>query len=626
MKEGVELAFTEQHANLYLLGKNYLAHQFLGAHLNKDKDGNIISTTFNVYAPNAKEVRLIADFNNYEGWKHVLSKIHPQGFWSISIPKNLEWSTYKYEFHLHDGRILHKADPFAFFAELRPSNGSKVYDIEGYYWHDDTWFYEKKKVYDQPMLIYELHLGSWQRNFGEFRKYNEVVADIIQHVKYNGFTHVELLPIYEHPLDDSWGYQGTGFFAATSRYGTPKDLMYFIDQCHQHGIGVIIDWVLGHINKDSFGLFKFDGTYLYEYEDEKRRENITWGTANLDFNKGISRSFMLSALTFWMDYFHVDGFRIDAVSHLFYHLGDESKGQNIAAINYLKELSTILFSKDETLIFSAEDSTAYPKVTHPVSLGGIGFNYKWNMGFMNDTLKYFKLDPIHRKYHSDLITFSMVYAYNEQFILPSSHDEVVHMKGSLVNKMPGDLYSKIANWKLLLTYQITFPGKKLLFMGQEFAQFSEWNNNSEIDWFLIPEHKHHHQAARFFRDLTKIYKTEPALYELDHNPNGFKWLIMDHHDSSVFSYIRKSSEEMLVVILNMTPNFYDKYEVGVPLLGYYEEIFNSDKDVYGANHQYNGLPLETKIRNRNNFVQFINVKIASFGAIILKYKKELKKK
>lgn len=612
--------------DLFLLGKDLNAYKFMGAHLIKDTNNRVIATKFSVYAPHAKMVRLISSFNNFDGTNHVLSKVDDRGLFSITIPENLEWVVYKYEIHTFDGKILYKTDPFGFFAEERPNNASKVYDINGYKWSDDKWMNNKEKLYDKPVLIYEMHLGSWQRKYSEFKKYGELADELISYLKYNNFTHVEFMPLYEHPLDDSWGYQGTGFFAATSRYGSPKDLMYLIDRLHQAEIGVIIDWVLGHINRDAHGISYFDGTPLYEIEDKHLRENVVWGTNNLDFSKGITRSFMTSALTFWMDYFHVDGFRIDAVSHLFYHLGDESKGQNIAAINYLKELSTILFSKDETLIFSAEDSTAYPKVTHPVSLGGIGFNYKWNMGFMNDTLKYFKLDPIHRKYHSDLITFSMVYAYNEQFILPFSHDEVVHMKGSLVNKMPGDLYSKIANWKLLLTYQITFPGKKLLFMGQEFAQFSEWNNNSEIDWFLIPEHKHHHQAARFFRDLTKIYKTEPALYELDHNPNGFKWLIMDHHDSSVFSYIRKSSEEMLVVILNMTPNFYDKYEVGVPLLGYYEEIFNSDKDVYGGNHQYNGLPLETKVGNRNNFLQFINVKIASFGAIILKYKKELKKK
>src|SRR5690554_663386 len=612
--------------DLFLIGKDYNAHKWLGAHLLRNNHGEIYATKFTVYAPHAKEVRLVSSHNNYEGWKHVLTKVNEQGLFSITIPLNLEWVVYKYEIHTFNGQVLYKTDPFGFFAEERPSNASKVYDIDGYQWNDHNWLKNKKPVYNQPVLIYEMHLGSWQRKYGEFKKYNEIVDDLINYLKYNSFTHVEFLPIYEHPLDDSWGYQGTGFFAATSRYGSPKDLMYLIDRLHQNNIGVIIDWVLGHINRDTHGISYFDGTPLYENENQFLRENTVWGTNNLDFGKGITRSFMTSALTFWMDYFHVDGFRIDAVSNLIYHLGDSNNGENIDAINYLKELSAHLFAKDETLIFSAEDSTSYPKVTHPVHLGEIGFNYKENMGFMNDTLKYFKLDPIHRKYHSDLITFSMVYAYNEQFILPFSHDEVVHMKGSLVNKMPGDLYSKIANWKLLLTYQITFPGKKLLFMGQEFAQFSEWNNNSEIDWFLIPEHKHHHQAARFFRDLTKIYKTEPALYELDHNPNGFKWLIMDHHDSSVFSYIRKSSEEMLVVILNMTPNFYDKYEVGVPLLGYYEEIFNSDKDVYGGNHQYNGLPLETKVGNRNNFLQFINVKIASFDAIILKYKKELKKK
>jgi len=614
------LPFTQEHANLYLLGKNYLAHQFLGAHLKKDSHNNVVSTTFNVYAPNAKEVRLVADFNNYEGWKHVLSKIHPQGFWSISIPKNLEWSTYKYEIHLHNGDVLYKADPFAYFAELRPSNGSRVYNIEGYQWQDQKWFKEKKHIYDQPMLIYEVHLGSWQRNFGSFRKYNEVVSDIIQHVLHNGFTHIELMPVYEHPLDDSWGYQGTGFFAATSRYGSPKDLMYFIDQCHQHGIGVIMDWVLGHINKDDFGLFRFDGSYLYEYEDQFRRENLTWGTANLDFNKGITKSFMLSALTFWMQYFHVDGFRIDAVSHLFYYLGDQNNGINTESIEFLKEVSAHLFSIDDRFILSAEDSTAFPLVTKPTNMGGIGFNYKWNMGFMNDVLSYFKFDPIHRKFHHDKLTFGLVYAFNEQFILPFSHDEVVHLKGSMLTKMPGSYEQKFANYRALLTFYMTHPGKKLLFMGQEFAQVAEWDFKRELDWNLL-QYPIHDAFNRYFRDLAQVYRHHSALYQKDHDPSGFKWLIVDHKDTSVFAYARYSDDEILVIIHNLTPNYYKAYDVGVPLAGTYEEILNSNKDIYNGTNLYNGLPLKTKAEVRNNQPYFIQVELAGLTSMILKYKK-----
>jgi len=614
------VGYTNEHVDLYLLGKNYLAYDFLGSHLNKNEEGQIVSTTFTVYAPNAKEVRLVSSDNNYEGWKHVLTRIHPQGIWSITIPRNLEWVTYKYEIHLHNGKVLYKADPFAYFAEMRPGNASKVYDIDGYQWRDQDWFRLKKKVYQEPMLIYEVHLGSWKRDFGNFRKYNEVVEDLIRHVKEHGFTHVELMPIYEHPLDDSWGYQGTGFFAATSRYGVPKDLMYFIDRCHQEGIGVIIDWVLGHINKDAFGLYKFDGSHLYEFENKKLRENVTWGTSNLDFDKGITKSFMLSALNFWVDYFHVDGFRIDAVSNLIYHLGNRDLGENTGAINFLKEISNHLFAKDDRIIFAAEDSTDYPKVTWPTDIGGLGFNYKWNMGFMNDTLRYFKEDPIHRKYHHDKVTFGLVYAFNEQFILPFSHDEVVHMKGTLLTRMPGSYEDKFRNWRLLMTLYMTHPGKKLLFMGQEFAHVAEWDFRKELDWNLLT-FPMHDSARVYFRDLALTYRHHDALYRYDHRPEGFKWLIVDHQDTSVFAYLRSSDTEHMVVVLNMTPNFYNEYEVGVPFAGEYEEILNSDKDIYAGANQYNGLPLKTYEGERNGQPYHIKVKLGSLTGLILRYKK-----
>ncbi len=614
------MAYTTEHVDLYLLGNNYLAYDFLGSHLNKDENGNVISTSFTVYAPNAKEVRLASSDNNYEGWKHVLTKIHPLGIWSITIPRNLEWTTYKYEIHLSSGKVLFKSDPFAKFAEERPGNASKVYDIDGYVWHDQKWQYEKKKVYQEPMLIYEVHLGSWRKTYGAFKKYNEVVDQLIDYVKAHGFTHVELMPIYEHPLDDSWGYQGTGFFAATSRYGVPKDLMYFVDRCHQAGIGVIIDWVLGHINKDAFGLSKFDGSYLYEFEDKKRRENVTWGTSNLDFGKGISRSFMLSALNYWVDYFHVDGFRIDAVSNLFYHLGNKENGQNTEAINFLQQLSVHLFAKDDRIIFSAEDSTDFAHVTWPIDAGGIGFNYKWNMGFMNDTLAYFKLDPIYRKYHHDKLTFGLVYAYNEQFLLPFSHDEVVHMKGSLLEKMPGTYEEKFKNWRLLMTFYMTHPGKKLLFMGQEFAQVAEWDFKKELDWNLL-SFPIHDAANRYFKDLAQVYRHHDALYKYDHQPKGFKWLLVDHKDTSVYAYLRESDDETLVVVLNMTPNYYDHYAVGVPYPGSYEELINSDKEIYAGDGQYNGLALQTIAEPRNNQPYHILVKLGSLAGVILRYKK-----
>ena len=609
---------SDHDINEFLLGRHSQLYKIFGAHLLRDEAGNITATRFTVYAPHAKEVRLISDYNQFEGWKHVLTRIHHSGIFTITIPDDLQWATYKYELHLPSGAILYKADPFAFFAEERPNTASKVYDINYYTWSDQGFLYNKKKSYQEPVLIYEVHLGSWQQTFGKFKKYNEVVENLIKYVKDQGFTHVELMPIYEYPLDDSWGYQGTGFFAATSRYGVPKDLMYFVDRMHQEGIGVIMDWVLGHICKDAHGISYFDGTPLFEFEDQFRRENITWGTNNLDFSKGITRSFMLSALNFWTDYFHMDGFRIDAVSNLIYYLGNRDHGVNHDAINFIKQLSYHLFGKDDRILLMAEDSTDYPQVTHPISSGGVGFNYKWNMGFMNDVLRYFKEDPIHRKYHHDKITFGLVYAFNEQFVLPFSHDEVVHLKGSLIQKMPGDYWQKFANWRLLMTLWMTHPGKKLLFMGQEFAQFSEWNFRKEIDWNLY-SYPAHQMANRYFKDLAKVYKHHKALYHDDHDPKTFKWLVVDDRDQSVFAYLRQTDDQIIVVILNMTPNVHHGYEIGVPDAGVYEEILNSDKDIYQGSNLYNGLPIKTLEGERNGFLNYLSVTVGPLSGIILKY-------
>ena len=615
---------SDHDVNEFLLGRHDRLHTFLGSHLIRDDQGEVISTEFTVYAPNAKEVRLAAEFNGYESWKHVLTKIHHMGFYRIEIPGDLTYKMYKYEIHTANGRILYKADPFAFYAEVRPGTASKVYEVEGYTWHDQDWFYTKKKAYEEPLLIYEVHLGSWRRKYGAYKPYNEVVDELIDYVKKQGFTHIELMPVYEYPLDDSWGYQGTGFFAATSRYGVPMDFMYFVDRMHQAGIGVIMDWVLGHICKDAHGLSFFDGTSLYEFDDKDRRENVTWGTDNLDFSKGITRSFMLSALTFWMEHFHIDGYRIDAVSNLIYYLGRKDKGINQDAINFIRQLSFHLFGKDDRLLFMAEDSTDFPYVTHPVDGGGIGFNYKWNMGFMNDVLKYFKEDPIHRKYHHDKITFGLVYAFNEQFILPFSHDEVVHMKGSLVNKMPGDYFQKMANWRLLLTLWMTHPGKKLLFMGQEFAQFSEWAFQGELDWHLF-DYPAHQKANRFFIDLAHVYRYHPALYQYDHHPKGFMWSVVDDQDQSVFSYIRSSDDEVLVVVLNMTPNVHATYDIGVPYAGTYVELLNSDKDIYFGSNQFNGAPLTTIKGKKSQFDYFIQPKLGPLSGMIFRYQKNKKK-
>src|SRR3989339_68111 len=600
---------SDHDVNEFLLGRHDRLHSFLGAHLLKNEKGIIVSTEFTVYAPNAKEVRLVGEFNQYEGWKHVLTKIHHMGFFRIEVPGDLSYKMYKYEIHTPSGKIILKADPFGYYAEVRPGTASKVYEINGYHWKDQDWQYLKKKSYQEPLLIYEVHLGSWRRKFGAFKPYNEVVD--------------ELISVYEHPLDDSWGYQGTGFFAATSRFGVPMDLMYMIDRLHQAGIGVIMDWVLGHICRDAHGLSFFDGTPLYEFNDADRRENVTWGTDNLDFSKGITCSFMLSALTFWMEYFHVDGYRIDAVSNLIYYLGNRDKGVNHDAINFIRQLSFHLFGKDDRMLLMAEDSTDYPHVTHPVDTGGMGFNYKWNMGFMNDVLRYFKEDPIHRKFHHHKITFGLVYAFNEQFVLPFSHDEVVHMKGSLVNKMPGDYFQKMANWRLLLTLWMTHPGKKLLFMGQEFAQFSEWAFQGEIDWNLF-DFPAHQKANRYFRDLAQVYRHHPALYQYDHDPKGFEWSIVDDQDQSVFAFIRRGEKETLLIVLNMTPNVHQTYDIGVPHRGTWVEILNSDKDIYFGSNQFNGVELKTIKGDKNQFKYFIKPKLGPLSGMIFQYKRTQK--
>ncbi len=613
-------ALNEAFIQSFFKGEVSNLFEYLGSHIIYDEHHEIVGTKFRVYAPNAKEVRLASEMNDYQGWITVLDKVSHYGFFETTVLGNHEWKLYKYEIVTHSGDILYKADPFAYYAEVRPGTASKIYEINHYEWHDKSWYEEKKKLYQEPLLIYEVHLGSWRRKYGEFKPYNEVVDELITYVLDQGFTHIELMPIYEYPLDDSWGYQGTGFFAATSRYGSPKDLMYFIDRCHEAGIGLVIDWVLGHICKDAHGLSFFDGTPLYEFEDSHRRENVVWGTNNLDFSKGITRSFMKSALTFWMDYYHVDGFRIDAVSNLIYYLGNSNEGVNQDAIDFIREISKHLFAKDDRILFMAEDSTAFPKVTHPVDHGGIGFNYKWNMGFMNDVLRYFKEDPIHRKYHHDKITFGLVYAFSEQYILPFSHDEVVHMKGSLVNKMPGSYEDKIANWKLLMTLWMTHPGKKLLFMGQEFAQFSEWAFQGELDWQLY-DYPVHQMANRYFKDLVKVYKWHPALYQYDHDQKGFKWSVSDDENQSLFAYIRHSDNETLVIVVNMTPNMHETYEVGVPYSGRYEEILNSDKDIYHGSNQYNGKQLYSIRGDKGGFKYYIKPKIGPFAAMIFKFKR-----
>ncbi len=610
----------------YLFHKGELkeAYHHFGSHVIFDDMKNVIGVSFCVYAPHAKEVSVIGDFNGWDCSKNPMKKVSDEGIWTIYIEGVKEYDNYKYELITWDNHHIKKADPFAFHSETRPKTASKVYHIDGYEWHDIKYLnnLKEKNIYEIPILIYEFHFGTWKKKEDQnYYSYSEMADEVIPYLLEQGFTHIEVLPIIEHPYDGSWGYQGTGYYSATSRYGTPKDLMYFIDRCHQAGIGVIFDFVLGHFCRDEHGLYLFDGEPTYEYPFDDVRENPVWGTANFDLGKNEIRSFLISSIMFWMEYYHVDGFRIDAVSNIIYWLGDKNRGVNYKGIEFLRLLNTAVFDFQPNALMIAEDSTDFPMVTKPVYMGGLGFNYKWNMGWMNDVLEYFEEDSLFRKYLHNNITFGLVYAYSENFILPFSHDEVVHGKRSLINKMPGDYWQKFANYRLLMGFLMTHPGKKLIFMGGEFAHMHEWKDKEQLDWHLY-QYPSHDSANRFVRDIMQIYKTEKALYETDHIGEGFLWIDCDNADQSIFSFIRKSkaNEEVLLIIMNCTPLVFHHYKIGVPYEGTFEEIINSDKDYYGGSNQYNGDLIHTFKGKMHGYNQYIKILIPPLGISILKLK------
>ncbi|MBQ9448428.1 MAG: 1,4-alpha-glucan branching protein GlgB [Acholeplasmatales bacterium] len=610
-------------------GECYNAYDIFGAHVVKDAKGNIVGCEFCLFAPNARRVEIVAEWNGFFPNSQELYCIDEKGIWYAYLEGNLEWGRYKYLITTHQGEQIYKADPYAFYADLRPSQDSKVYDIDGYEWHDQKWMKNHEVTYEKPLLIYELHMGSWRRKpDNSFNMFTDIAPMLIDYLKDFGYTHVEVMPIYEHPLDMSWGYQGTGYYAVSSRYGVPKDFMWFVDQLHQAGIGVIMDWVPGHICRDGHGLYRFDGSFLYEYEKAEDRENYEWGTANLDLGKGITRSFLYSNAMFYMNYFHVDGFRIDAVSNIVYWMGNVHKGTNEGACDFLRNLSRLLFAKDDRVLLMAEDSSAFDGVTRPVDMGGLGFNYKWDMGWMNDTLKYFKKDPIYRKYHHHMLTFSMVYNHHEQFCLPLSHDEVVHMKGSLLNKMPGDEWQKFANFRTLIAYMMTHPGKKLLFMGNELASYDEWHYEKELPWNIL-QFPNHDASCRFVKELTMMYKNEPALWEQDFRDEGFRWIDADNADQSLYSYIRyaKDPKNHLLVVMNCTPNTYDNYRMACEDAVEYVEIMNTDRDIYGGSNRINPFPLKVENVWQYGREHSIMMTIPPLGVSILKavYPKETKK-
>lgn len=589
--------------DLHLIGEgtHYKKYEKLGAHL-KEVNG-VKGVHFAVWAPNANGVSIIGDFNRWDGNSHKMRMLGSSGIWEVFIPGLSEGEIYKFSVQSRSGEILEKADPYAFYSEIRPKSASIVYDIEGYTWDDNNWMAERvrRNALDAPMTIYEVHLSSWMRvpeEGNRYLTYGELAHRLAEYVKDMGYTHVQLMPVTEHPLDASWGYQTIGYFAPTSRFGKPEDFMYFVDHMHQNGIGIILDWVPAHFPKDGHGLARFDGTCLYEHEDPRKGEHQDWGTLIFNYGRNEVRNFLLSNALFWLDKYHIDGLRVDAVASMIYLDYSRQPGEwipnqyggneNLEAIDFLKKFNEVVHSTHPGVLTIAEESTAWTGVSRPTYLGGLGFSLKWNMGWMNDTLRYFSKDPIHRKYQHDNLTFSLLYAFTENFVLVLSHDEVVHGKRSLLDKMPGDIHQKFANLKALYGYMYGHPGKKLLFMGGEFGQWWEWNHDESIHWHLL-QYESHKGLQRYVKDLNRLYQSEPALYEVDFDFHGFEWLDFRDSEGSIISFVRrgKNPDDFLLFVYNFTPVARMGYRIGVPRGGLYKEVLNSDSDIYWGGNMGN---------------------------------------
>jgi 1,4-alpha-glucan branching enzyme len=585
--------------DLHLLseGTHFDAYEKLGAHL-REIEG-VRGVVFAVWAPNARRVSVVGDFNQWDGRRHPMRVRGASGIWELFLPGLGEGEIYKYEIKSRDNAFLDvKADPFAFYSELRPKTASVVHDIHRYTWHDDAWMAERpqRQALDAPLAIYEVHLGSWRRVPEEGNRmlnYRELAERLVDYVLKMGFTHVELLPVMEHPLDESWGYQTTGYFAPTSRHGTPEDFMYFVDYCHQHGVGVLLDWVPAHFPGDAHGLAYFDGTFLYDHADPRRGEQQDWGTRVFNYGRTEVRSFLLNSALFWLGRYHADGLRVDAVASMLYLDYSRKPGEwlpnryggneDLEAIDFLKRFNEIVHHEHPGVLTIAEESTAWTSVSRPTYLGGLGFSLKWNMGWMHDTLLYFSKDPIHRKYHHNNLTFSLLYAFAENFVLVLSHDEVVHGKRSLLAKMPGDTWQQFANLRALYAFLYTHPGKKMLFMGGEFGQWIEWNSNQSLDWHLL-DYEPHRKLQQLVADLNRLYRAEPALHEVDFEHAGFEWVDFRDTDNSVVVFLRRARarDEHVVVVCNFTPTPRYGYRVGVPAACFYRELLNTDATAYGG--------------------------------------------
>ncbi len=615
--------------NTFKKGINYEAYKFLGSR-RAFKDGEY-GVAFCVWAPNANEVRVVGDFNKWNGCKHKMLKVARSGLWWKFIPKLTEGELYKYEIVTKNNDKVMKSDPYAFYSEKRPKTASIVKSIEGYSWNDKCWMDKRNStnIYKEPINIYEIHLGSWKRKKnGDFLSYREIANELVEYILDMGYTHVEILPIQEHPHDASWGYQATGYYSVTSRYGEPEDFMYLVDKLHQNNIGVILDWAPGHFCKDEHGLYKFDGTHIYDYEDEIKRENYDWGTSNFDLGRPQVKSFLISNAMFWFKKYHIDGIRVDAVASMLYlnyskeHLDIKNKKggvENLEAIEFFKDLNKAIFNELVNPLVIAEDSTAWPMVTKPTYDGGLGFNFKWNMGWMNDILKYMEILPMERRNFHKLITFSIMYAFSENFMLPFSHDEVVHGKKSMLDKMPGEYEEKFANLRSLYGFMMAHPGKKLLFMGGEFGQFIEWRYNKELDWLLL-DYPMHHSMKTYVKELNNFYKENSELYLLDYQMDGFEWIDADNNDQSIIVFMRKGNavDKFIIIVCNFTGIEYKDFKIGVPYKGTYKEVFNSDCKRFGGTNFINNEKMKSKKERWHNQSHIINLKIPAFSTIYIK--------
>ena len=621
---------SENDVPLYLFheGSNSNSYEYFGSH-RKNKN----TVVFRVWAPDAKNVSVTGDFNNWSETENPMKQLkNSGGVWEAEIKNIKPYDMYKYCITAADGRTLMKCDPYGFHMETRPGTATKYYEIDDCYeWHDEKWVEGRngKNIYESPVNIYEIHAGSWkQYDDGNFYSYRALADSLVPYIKKMGYTHIEFMPLTEYPFDGSWGYQVTGYFAATSRYGEPKDLMYLIDKCHENGIGVILDWVPAHFPKDANGLYEFDGGPLYEYSDPRKGEHYGWGTRVFDFGKNEVRSFLMSSASFWLKKYHLDGIRIDAVASMLYLDYDRKDGEwvpnknggneNLEAVEFLQKLNENIFRDFPYAMMIAEESTSWPMVTKPVFSGGLGFNFKWNMGWMNDILRYFSLDGFFRKYNHDCITFSMFYAFSENFVLPISHDEVVHGKKSLIDKMPGSYDEKFAGVRAFLGYMMAHPGKKLMFMGQEFGQFIEWNYEKGLDWLLL-DYPKHRALQNYFKKINEFYKANPAFWQIDYSWEGFSWISSDDKDNSVIAFRRIDEKgKEIIVVCNFTNVERCDYRIGIPKKGAYKIVFNSDDVEFGGEGKGNKGKLKTESINMHGFEQSISLDLPPMSAIYIK--------